>query len=360
VDNGTEGEYGTEIELRGAFEQSVCARASNAHETSKSLADQLTREKLGWDGGSAAAGTKLREQGRSVCLCFEGGEGTVGTVAASVKNRTPVLIIQGTGRAADLIADCLNVFAEIQRVDRDDAHSVNQTSEVEPWAKLREQIKNLLTKPKGSESEEEKNFKDLFDKYRIWQYKTPSPKDVAKLAEQLRVISKSRMCLAYPLGATRASSHGRERDPVGIFEYIARCAMLGIERDFADKEEIPFDKLRDANSPDASVTPGAGGGPTTPGKLWEVSRADSMRNVGPTFSVLGRMASVRVAAAICDTPKMEELHLRRLCKTVRTKKAEELFGQSMQAKVCLPSLERLIIVCSQLYWVIVFSLPFCV
>jgi hypothetical protein len=45
-------------------------------------------------------------------------------------------------------------------------------------------------------------------------------------------------------------------------------------------------------------------------------------------------------------------------KTVHTKKAEELFWQSMQTKICLPSLERLIIFCPQLFWVIVFSSPF--
>jgi hypothetical protein len=46
-------------------------------------------------------------------------------------------------------------------------------------------------------------------------------------------------------------------------------------------------------------------------------------------------------------------------KIVRTKKTEELFGQSMHTKVCLPSLERQIGFCSKLYWVIVFSSPFC-
>ena len=46
--------------------------------------------------------------------------------------------------------------------------------------------------------------------------------------------------------------------------------------------------------------------------------------------------------------------LKLFARVIRAKHAGPL-----QAKVCLPSLERLIIFCSQLYWVIVFSLPFC-
>jgi hypothetical protein len=147
-------------------------------------------QNLGWDGGSEAATRPgLREQGRAVCLCFEGGAGTVGTVAASVKNRTPVLIIQGTGRAADLIADCLDVFAEMHIVDSYEASLVSlrsippttvpvtKTPKVEQWAELRERIKNLLTKPEDSESEDTENCLAVFDAYRVWPGKAPAPKE---------------------------------------------------------------------------------------------------------------------------------------------------------------------------------------
>ena len=38
-------------------------------------------------------------------LVLEGGENTVETAAKAVENKTPVVIIQGSGRAADVIAE---------------------------------------------------------------------------------------------------------------------------------------------------------------------------------------------------------------------------------------------------------------
>jgi hypothetical protein len=75
-----------------------------------------------------------------------------------------------------------------------------------------------------------------FKAYRVWPYREPADKEATKVAEQLRNISNSRMCLAYSLGAMRAGLGDGERVLIRIDEYIAQCAMLGIDQDFAAKE----------------------------------------------------------------------------------------------------------------------------
>ena len=46
-----------------------------------------------------------------VTLVLEGGENTVETAAEAVKNKTPIVIIQGSGRAADVIAEAYWKYA---------------------------------------------------------------------------------------------------------------------------------------------------------------------------------------------------------------------------------------------------------
>jgi hypothetical protein len=60
-----------------------------------------------------------------------------------------VLIIQGTERAADLIADCLDVSAEMDsvRVAQPPSLTATQHAKAEQWAELRGRIIALLTKP---------------------------------------------------------------------------------------------------------------------------------------------------------------------------------------------------------------------
>lgn len=43
----------------------------------------------------------------AVCVCVQGGPGTVSTVMHAVLNETPVLLVKGSGNAADLIADAV-------------------------------------------------------------------------------------------------------------------------------------------------------------------------------------------------------------------------------------------------------------
>lgn len=70
VDNGTENQFGGEIEFRAAFESAV----------------------------------SRRDDVPIVTIVVQGGPGTLGTCLNSVKNDTPLVVVEGTGRAADVIA----------------------------------------------------------------------------------------------------------------------------------------------------------------------------------------------------------------------------------------------------------------
>ncbi|XP_077993758.1 transient receptor potential cation channel subfamily M member 2-like isoform X2 [Glandiceps talaboti] len=78
VDNGSSGSYGTEIELRGKLERAI----SEIHQ------------------GKDKDGNLMIP---TVCLVLEGGPGTLETVRSAIYNNTPVVIVAGSGRAADLL-----------------------------------------------------------------------------------------------------------------------------------------------------------------------------------------------------------------------------------------------------------------
>ncbi|XP_077993759.1 transient receptor potential cation channel subfamily M member 2-like [Glandiceps talaboti] len=78
VDDGTCNKYGTEIELRGKLERAI----SEIHQETEK------------DGNLTIP---------TVCLVLEGGPGTLETVRSAIYNDTPVVIVAGSGRAADLL-----------------------------------------------------------------------------------------------------------------------------------------------------------------------------------------------------------------------------------------------------------------
>jgi hypothetical protein len=132
VDHGKVGDYGSEVPLRASFEAHACAAPGNDEEDR--LARHLEANGLHWKGqreywkypgtsepqelhgarppGAAdgAAGSSERRSSFALCLCFEGGAGSVKTVAEAVRNRLPALIMNSTGRAADLISDCVRIY----------------------------------------------------------------------------------------------------------------------------------------------------------------------------------------------------------------------------------------------------------
>ncbi|XP_040282701.1 transient receptor potential cation channel subfamily M member 2-like [Bufo bufo] len=83
VDNGTHGNYGVEIPLRTRLERYI---------------SQQTMYK----GGEAL---KIP----NVCVVLEGGPGTLDTIYNSMCNNTPCVIVEGSGRVADIIAQVANL-----------------------------------------------------------------------------------------------------------------------------------------------------------------------------------------------------------------------------------------------------------
>ena len=59
----------------------------------------------------------------AISIVFEGGPGTIATVASATKNRIPVLLMNGSGRVANLLSDCVRV-AESERFAADDEDGV--------------------------------------------------------------------------------------------------------------------------------------------------------------------------------------------------------------------------------------------
>jgi hypothetical protein len=123
VDTGKT-EFGGEIQFRGQFEG--CASFPRGGEFERRVADAIRKQELGWHGSQdgwgasfdvAGIGRRLGdtagmgpEQNLSICLVFEGGPGTIRTAHSAVLNRTPVMLMYGSGRAADLLSDALRIF----------------------------------------------------------------------------------------------------------------------------------------------------------------------------------------------------------------------------------------------------------
>ncbi|CAH1797575.1 unnamed protein product [Owenia fusiformis] len=94
VDNGTRHQFGTEIEFRAEFENAVCKRWSDPVPL--------------------------------VCVVVEGGPGTLETVKCAMEQGSPVVIIEGSGRAADILAyaysECRNSKSGDGTVTINDEH----------------------------------------------------------------------------------------------------------------------------------------------------------------------------------------------------------------------------------------------
>uniref|UniRef100_A0AAR2KSS3 TRPM SLOG domain-containing protein n=1 Tax=Pygocentrus nattereri TaxID=42514 RepID=A0AAR2KSS3_PYGNA len=78
VDDGTQGHYGVEIDVRGRLE--------------KLISEQPL--------GNKESGVKIPV----VCVVLDGGPGTLNTIYNSMMNSTPCVILEGSGRLADVIA----------------------------------------------------------------------------------------------------------------------------------------------------------------------------------------------------------------------------------------------------------------
>ncbi|XP_047456105.1 transient receptor potential cation channel subfamily M member 2 [Mugil cephalus] len=78
VDNGTHGEYGVEIELRSRLEKCISGKRLGNKESGATIP--------------------------VVCVVLDGGPGTLSTIYNAMLNGTPCVILEGSGRIADVIA----------------------------------------------------------------------------------------------------------------------------------------------------------------------------------------------------------------------------------------------------------------
>ncbi|XP_007945494.1 transient receptor potential cation channel subfamily M member 2 [Orycteropus afer afer] len=83
VDDGTHGRYGVEISLRTKLEKFI---------------SEQTKER-----GGVAIKIPI------VCVVLEGGPGTLNTIYNAITNNTPCVIVEGSGRVADVIAQVANL-----------------------------------------------------------------------------------------------------------------------------------------------------------------------------------------------------------------------------------------------------------
>ncbi|XP_014869423.1 PREDICTED: transient receptor potential cation channel subfamily M member 2-like, partial [Poecilia mexicana] len=85
VDNGTNGEYGVEIELRTELEKYISGLAINLH---PELGNKVSPIKI-----------------PVVCVVVNGGFGTLKTIHSAINKGIPCMILEGSGRLADVIAN---------------------------------------------------------------------------------------------------------------------------------------------------------------------------------------------------------------------------------------------------------------
>uniref|UniRef100_A0A8C5T733 Transient receptor potential cation channel subfamily M member 2 n=1 Tax=Malurus cyaneus samueli TaxID=2593467 RepID=A0A8C5T733_9PASS len=130
VDDGTHGRYGVEIPLRTRLEKFI---------------SEQTKVK----GGNGVA-IKIP----IVCVVLEGGPGTLDTIYNAITNGTPCVIVEGSGRVADVIAQVANLpvasitIALIQRklsVLFHDTYELFTESKLVEWTKKVSACRQLLT-----------------------------------------------------------------------------------------------------------------------------------------------------------------------------------------------------------------------
>ena len=133
TDDGTEfGEecFGKETKLRADFESCIAANfpahhmldeegqlvstirpyqsGSPSREMEEHIMGVLMSKEIGWNRMRWEKADAKVNFGSVplVSICVQGGPGTVGTVMEATLNGTPALVVRGSGKAADLIADC--------------------------------------------------------------------------------------------------------------------------------------------------------------------------------------------------------------------------------------------------------------
>ncbi|XP_075245141.1 transient receptor potential cation channel subfamily M member-like 2 isoform X2 [Convolutriloba macropyga] len=116
VDDGSVGQFGKEMKLRGVFEAEIC----------KNEAYNNIMEKGDLQGAEVDEAEVKKVP--IVCVMVEGGPGTLNTAVEALKNETPVVIVEGSGRCADAIAF---VYHKSKKVSNQTSSENNSTDEQE-------------------------------------------------------------------------------------------------------------------------------------------------------------------------------------------------------------------------------------
>lgn len=124
VRDGQSDNFRSEIRLRTEFEACI----THYKDYTSDIMRMLEAQKLGWQGMQSEQvrtrqakrqaeakrqlrmGIKDHDVIPGVCVCVEGGPGTVETVWRAATRGTPVVVIKNSGRAADLLADVTDLF----------------------------------------------------------------------------------------------------------------------------------------------------------------------------------------------------------------------------------------------------------
>jgi hypothetical protein len=130
VDDETEGIFGGETECRMAFEMAVQGMQGLALRVKEEVSRILLDKELGWQGmrlpkkGALASRRCYPDRGdhdadpknnvTAVCVCVQGGATTIRKVFESVLNGTPVVLVRGSGKVADLLADAIQYYTQVQ------------------------------------------------------------------------------------------------------------------------------------------------------------------------------------------------------------------------------------------------------
>ena len=139
ADDGSIDEFEKEQELRGKFERTVHKNQNTSTANSANQSETMN--------GSASVPI--------VCVMVEGGSGTIDTVKNALINEIPCVVIDGSGRAADVLAYVVKHSAKI------DQNKSEQMSTEEKERKKKELVEERVKE--GLELKEQEKFKNCVE-----------------------------------------------------------------------------------------------------------------------------------------------------------------------------------------------------
>jgi len=211
VDNGTIGQYGVEIGLRSSLEGEIF---QNLKTTSSSSAGSI--------------GIPV------VILCLEGGPNTIVTMAQAIKKGVPAVVIDGSGRAADIVAFAYNHMEfnedrQIQEIKSEYIEQVKAKVEETFGAKNRDTVFNQI--------EDLLRDKQMVSIYRLDDEVGSRDIDLAILRSLLRVAnvqSQLKLALAWNrIDVARSDIFDQHRDEVTM-EHLTESMFTALMDDKVD------------------------------------------------------------------------------------------------------------------------------